>query len=100
MLHDFSALSNFEIKGCVSKTAEGSNEEYKSSFPNLGEFVQDGLGIKLKEGIVHVCYFGVFLVHNVNPDVLQEAEKLLSQGDNIKEGHFMERLLGPFLHLL
>lgn len=70
---------------------------FQSSFKNLGSFVLDIFQDAAKPSyIVPVCYGGVFAstvenIKKVNRSVWDAADKALTRGDNIAEGHYMER---------
>jgi len=68
---------------------------FKSDFENLGHMLTV-LHEKPRDGLLQVCYGGSFAASVTNikkvPHVAWKGfEKVLSRGDNIEEGHFMER---------
>ena len=70
-------------------------------YENLGVFYKHLDAGPLPE-LVQVCYGGVFAasVENIKKtdiSIWKKAEESLSRGDNIQEGHYMERLWGPLL---
>lgn len=98
--HERDSLMTFKI-GKYKRDNQGQNAaatEFESKFSTLGEFfrlLESGSVPKL----VQVCYGGLFAVSvsNIkknNISVWEKAEKLLSRGNNIQEGHYMERAWG------
>ena len=72
-------------------------------FRNLGGFA-DEMGVALPEPLMPVCYGGTFAVSGARftdeigtVAVAQRLESALARGDNIVEGHHMERMWGAFL---
>lgn len=89
-------LYDRNMKGYASNTTE-----FQSAFNNLGDFIRHTSN-NLYPELVQVCYGGVFAVsyHNIktiNKSAWDKIEKLLSRGNNIEEGHFMERAWAPML---
>lgn len=83
----------------------GVKAPFYSNFRNMGDFA-DKMGIVLPGRFVAVCYKGNFAVSggqfSTTPGkvaVARRLERALSRGNNIEEGHFMERLWGAFLHV-
>jgi len=80
--------------------------QFKSDrFKNLGQFY-DMVTMLTDEAaspeLVQVCYGGIFAasyrnIMRVDESVWTGAEVALSRGDNIEEGHFMERSWGRLL---
>ena len=74
---------------------------FESNFTNLQSFV-DKLDIGPLPKVVQVCYGGVFAasvssIRKTKASVWQTSETILSRGDNIQEGHYMERTWGMLL---
>lgn len=92
------AIDKYEYKGF---SPAGSNEtQFISAYDSLGHMV-DSLNIKTQD-IVQVCYNGFFAasvsnIKKINEITWNNIEAVLSRGDNIQEGHFMERLWGALL---
>jgi len=102
--HDTATLLNFSMNEYVepeSGAYEGDGTKFKSVYADLGEFYfsinQEGL-----RDTVQVCYGGVFAVSvknimKVDMSIWEKIEKILSRGNSIEEGHFMERSWGILL---
>ena len=106
--HDKATLSQFSLswygKGETDykdiKMGEEHNKiPFESSYANLGSFFES-LPIKQfldqEPGIVPVCYAGIFSASVANiyrreMRVWEALQKKLERGDNIQEGHFVER---------
>ena len=96
--HNATVLSRFNL---VRHTHNSYNKSQKdeNSFHiglNLGEWLDRFLGVKLHHDIVPVCYGGVFAtstsqIRRHSRGFWLRASQSLSRGDNIEEGHFMER---------
>lgn len=70
-------------------------------FNFLGSFVTS-LHVGPFPNVVHVCYGGVFAasvsnIKKTKSSVWNTVENILSRGDNIQEGHYMERSWGMLL---
>jgi hypothetical protein len=102
--HDTTALRQFSIgeynKGERDyKTADGV--PFESSYKNAGEFYKS-LNVPSLPPVVEVCYGGIFAASTANVfkqdmKVWKAIEAALKRGDNIQEGHYIERLWGPLL---
>ncbi len=103
--HKRSALFDFEMESYDRKKelSEGNGESFKSIYKNLGDFHESVIAsggdsntnISYPE-LVQVCYGGVFAasysnINKVDHSTWKRIEKALSRGDNIEEGHFVER---------
>ena len=94
-------LFKFSIASYGRKKHTEHHDEvpFQSSFKNLGSFVLDIIQDAAKPSyIVPVCYGGKFAstvenIKKVNRSVWVwgAANKALTRGDNIAEGHYMER---------
>ena len=76
--------------------------EFKSPYDNLGSFYNHVLRADPLPELTQVCYGGVFAasvnnIRKVNDSVWKSAEIALSRGDNIEEGHLMERIWASLL---
>jgi hypothetical protein len=71
-------------------------EPFESVYRNIGA-LYDSLGAgPLPAEVVQVCYGGIFAasvpnIKTVDRPVWEKVEQILSRGDNIQEGHYMER---------
>ena len=103
--HNLSRLFKFKMK--VYKSNKKVYSEYGDEVPfeynimNLGSFMKI-LDPGLLPELVQVCYGGVFAaslsnIRKIKSSTWETAEKILSRGDNIVEGHFMERSWGVLL---
>lgn len=97
--HNVTHLFDFQMEGYYRKNKTYANlsdvVEFKSNFTNLGSFYQSVVGRSLPE-LVQVCYGGIFAasylnIKRVDPSIWEKIESILSRGDNIEEGHLMER---------
>ena len=75
-----------------------------SMYPTMNSWI-DALGMKLQQPITQVCYGGVFAVNvkrllDIDRTVWEKLERSLSRGDNILEGHYMERAWAGMLSLV
>lgn len=103
----FDKLRDFQIHEYESTIKyESDGVPFESGYPTLGSFY-DHLGIHNNNAvavpeIVPLCFGGVFAasLKNIrarNPLLWTTIESSLSRGDNIQEGHYMERLWGTLL---
>jgi hypothetical protein len=95
--HETKELFKFSIPGY-----KNSKFDFVSQYKDLGTFYQNVLRADPLPEIVLVCYGGVFAaavdnIKRVNSSVWEAAEIALRRGDNIQEGHYMERLWGSLL---
>ena len=88
---------NRDMKGYGDDISEFNSNRYTS----LGSFYRS-----LRSGpypeLVQVCYGGVFAasypnIKKVDPSIWEKVQKVLSRGNNILEGHYMERSWGSLL---
>jgi hypothetical protein len=103
--HDTDALQTFVLNK-YSRWKPGMNEtektnEFKSKYKNLGDY-HHRLNMKIPPNITQVCYGGSFAVRIANVrkhpvDFWARLEQSLSRGDNIEEGHFVERTWAALL---
>ena len=82
-------------------TTNNETTMFESNFTKLQSFV-DKLDIGPLPKVVQVCYGGVFAasvssIRKTKASVWQTSETILSRGDNIQEGHYMERTWGMLL---
>lgn len=118
--HDWDGLGKFKVEE-YSRLRRDDNSEFQSQTGGtLGEYAKtmgiipykrtdsmsgskiDEIGQSNKHDIVPVCYGGNFMVQS--SQILSRStafwdriESSLSRGNNIAEGHFMERLWGTIL---
>jgi len=102
--HDTTALRQFTIEEYNKgerdyKTADGV--PFESSYKNAGELYKS-LSVPSLPQVVQVCYGGIFAASTANVfkqdmKVWKAIEAALKRGDNIQEGHYIERLWGPLL---
>jgi len=74
---------------------------FKSVYPNLGEFLK-AKNLESKKSLTQVCYGGSFAasvsnIRRIDQSSWGELEHSLSRGNNIEEGHFMERTWASIL---
>lgn len=103
---DSEALSHFrmdEYEQNMKNYTATDQVEFKSNFTNLGVYSQS-LGIGPMQKIVPVCYGGVFAasvtqIKQRDLSLWKRIQASLERGNNIEEGHFVERswayLLSP-----
>lgn len=91
--HDSNLLQFFMLE-------KHKEEDIRSKYRYMGGWLKD-VGIELPRPFTPVCYGGNFAVKasqiHSKKDVLKNIETSLSRGDNIEEGHFMERAWAGFL---
>jgi hypothetical protein len=93
--HNITMLSQFEIDKYDSGYSTNDNVLFKSSHANLGAYWL-AINVTLTQKFVPVCYGGRFAasVENIYKQDMKMWRKLevsLTRGDNIEEGHFVER---------
>jgi hypothetical protein len=95
---ELETLRNWEIVDYTSRNKYDSDiVPFESAFANWDLFYKNlGVGSSLEPELVQVCFGGVFVVSVKNikkrkMGVWKAAEQSLSRGDNIQEGHYMER---------
>ncbi len=101
-------MGSYDLKKELYK---GDRVTFKSIYKNLGVFyksvISSGGGdpadttISYPE-LVQVCYGGVFAASYLNIKMVDHStwkriEEALSRGNNVEEGHFMERSWGSLL---
>eukprot|EP00980_Cylindrotheca_fusiformis_P004881 scaffold1038_cov100-Cylindrotheca_fusiformis.AAC.4 len=114
-LHDpiFDMSSHFELKTLKLFNLSGysSRADYESDavtflskFKNLGEFYEHVLNGEepIDREIVPICFGGVFAttvrqIKKQKTELWKEIVHSLTRGDNIQEGHFVERMWGMLL---
>lgn len=104
-----SAYLDMETLEKFKKTSYESLHEYsedhvnfESVFDDWGDFYKSLGAPPLNQQITQVCFGGVFSanlenIRNVGSEVWNKVEKLLSRGNNIQEGHYMERAWAALL---
>jgi len=96
MYHRTSRLDGFALSK-YDRTGDESNPDFSSQYENLKAFRTE-LGFDYPDTpLVPVCYGGMFMTQKkgllTQPQHLFEnLEVMLSRGNNIEEGHFVERL--------
>lgn len=101
--HDTKSLFTFTMKK-YDRNIKGYAEDtspFQSNFTTFGSFFESHFQLNLPE-LVQVCYGGVFAasysnIVQLDASALKKVEKTLSRGNNIQEGHYMERAWGPLL---
>jgi len=96
--HETSVLLNFTLGGYKhgERDVEGTVEaQFQSRFLNLGHFLST-LQMKPVDEFVMVCYGGIFAaslqkIRKIHQSAWKRLGDELIRGDNIEEGHFMER---------
>jgi len=95
--HEVKNLFEFTLDRYINtKYTQGDRVPFKSVYRNVGA-LYDSLGAgPLPAEVVQVCYGGIFAasvpnIKNVDGPVWEKVEQMLSRGDNIEEGHYMER---------
>jgi hypothetical protein len=88
-------LSQFEIDNYESGYALNGNIPFKSSYTNLGAYWL-AINAPLTQKLVPVCYGGRFAasvenIYKQDMNMWMKLEISLTRGDNIEEGHFVER---------
>lgn len=102
--HDFSALSTFKMNEYEQRyhfNESSLDSTFVSHYDNMGHFLKE-LNVSMKNELVQVCYGGFFAasvsnIKNVDGMVWKRIEGILSRGDNIEEGHLVERMWGILL---
>ena len=95
--HDVAALSRFAMGSYNrNKYKRKDSVEFKSKYANLGEFYESVIEDAPSPKLAQVCYGGIFAaslksIEAVDMQTWKRIEASLSRGDNIEEGHFMER---------
>ena len=95
--HEVKTLFEFTLGGYRNgKYTQSDREPFESVYRNIGA-LYDSLGAgPLPAEVVQVCYGGIFAasvpnIKNIDGPVWEKVEQILSRGDNIQEGHYMER---------
>eukprot|EP00980_Cylindrotheca_fusiformis_P000090 scaffold19_cov114-Cylindrotheca_fusiformis.AAC.37 len=97
---EFETLRNFtktEYKSRNNKLVAGDNVTFESDLHSW-ELFYNNLGAgPVEDELVQVCLGGIFAasvksIKKVKKEVWKAAERSLSRGDNIQEGHYMERI--------
>ena len=103
--HKLGRLFKFKMKVYTSNKKvyadHGDDAPFQSDITDLGSFINILDPGPLPE-LVQVCYGGIFAasvsnIRKTKSSTWETAEKILSRGDNIVEGHFMERSWGMLL---
>ena len=98
--HDYQAFSTFS-KGFYSREEDRDKTlKFKSNFTNLGDFVEK-MHLNVSQPFTPVCFGGIFAgtISRIKKQrhVWPRIRKVLERGDNIEEGHFVERLWAGLL---
>jgi hypothetical protein len=93
--HDTTKLSQFTIGNYDSGYSPNDNVPFKSSHTNLGAYWL-AINVTLSQKFVPVCYGGRFAasvenIYKQDMNMWMKLEISLARGDNIEEGHFVER---------
>jgi hypothetical protein len=93
--HNITMLSQFEIDNYDSGYAPNGNIPFKSSHTDLGAYWL-AINATLTQKLVPVCYGGRFAasvenIYKQDMNMWMKLEISLTRGDNIEEGHFVER---------
>jgi hypothetical protein len=99
--HDTTKLSQFIIGNYNAGYSPNDNVPFKSSNFNLGAYWL-AINVTLAQKIVPVCYGGIFAasvenIYKQDMDMYKKIRDSLTRGDNIEEGHFVERSWAPML---
>jgi len=105
--HDKDTLFKFNMKDGYKKGDQDYHDTavsvpfHSNKYSKLGDFF-NSLNAKPFPAIVQVCYGGMFAASAANifkqgAHVWSVVESSLTRGDNIVEGHYVERLWGPLL---
>ncbi len=86
----------------TAKGYDTTNIEFRGNYTDVGSFYNKIPGIESPPEIVQVCYGGAFAasVSSIKKRDLafwKYIEKVLSRGDNIQEGHYVERSWASFI---
>ena len=99
-IHRYTSLSYFKLQAYIREDQRDNAHEFKSNYANLGDFVSK-LQLNITQPFISVCYGGLFASNIARIKKQKDAwpiiEKSLSRGDNIEEGHFVERLWAGLL---
>eukprot|EP00980_Cylindrotheca_fusiformis_P000390 scaffold92_cov85-Cylindrotheca_fusiformis.AAC.8 len=96
-------LKQFHIEEYSSRRNYNSDEvQFKSKYRNLGELYDHVGASSIKEDMVPVCFGGVFVasvnqIHKRDKKLWKAIGQALSRGDNIEEGHYVERMWAMLL---
>lgn len=101
--HTKALLKNFKMENYTrtkgfrySDIDSTKSYEFKSNFSNLRDYMKTMDYEFPKPSVTEVCYGGYFgtsrqAIHKKSSKFWHDLEKSLSRGNNIEEGHFMER---------
>lgn len=95
LYHNTTVLRSFHLKRYRKKDASFNNGQFKSPYANMSQWL-DAINIALPSPIVPVCYGGSFAVRvsqilATPKETWVAIDRSLSRGDNIEEGHYVER---------
>ena len=101
-LIEFNLLNYLSTFQQVYNYTSDQKEQF-ATYPTMESWV-DALGIKLRQPVTPVCYGGVFAstvkrLKEIDRGTWERLEHSVSRGDNIVEGHFMERAWAGLLSL-
>ena len=99
-IHQFEAFTNYSKKHYSREKDRDKTHEFKSNFTNMGDFITK-LQLNFSQPFISVCYGGLFAstIFRIKEQkyAWPRIEKALQRGDNIEEGHFVERLWAALL---
>jgi hypothetical protein len=92
--HNTVMLSQFEARA-YKNTYRNDNIMFKSSHANIGEYWLT-INLTLSQQVIPVCYGGIFAasvenIYKQDMNMYKKIRESLTRGDNIEEGHFVER---------
>ena len=99
---NWTAMAPYSRESYVRLPRDDNSEFSSRNGKNLQEYIQNLAIPEPESGIAPMCFGGNFMFHakyiRQHPkDLWERIEKSLSRGNNIAEGHYMERL---WAHLL
>ena len=94
--HEVKKLFEFTLgRYRKGENTQSEVESFESVYRNIGVLYNSlGAGL-LPAEVVQVCYGGIFAasvpnIKNIDWPIWEKVEQMLSRGDNIQEGHYME----------
>ena len=98
--HEYKTLAKFTKSFYSREIDRDKADQFQSDYKNLGDFVNK-LQLRLNQPLTPVCFGGIFAatISRVKKQKSgwRRIEKALERGDNIEEGHFVERLWAGLL---
>ena len=103
--HDLTALESFTMEKYHGMKGNDQNDFHSPLYPNLESLYNDTVvphSNVTAPSLVRVCYGGVFAapvksIRRHGTETWQALAKALERGDNIIEGHYVERMWGLLL---